>query len=132
LKSIVCPKCGGRVVRSGHHVNLHDVAQQWDCVVCGTSFTTRLGYFPRGKFPAAAVLYAVNRYFSHPTLQQVKEELDKIGVHVSRQTILHWVQRSRRTWHGKMRLDKQRYPMRKEEARALKRLLASEKVLIVG
>lgn len=115
-----CPACGAPVWSIGYRINRHDVSACYQCSRCGTKFHHRVGYFSRYKHPSAAVMYAVYRYHTHPTLRQIQAELSRLGCKVSVVEIGTWVQRYG-SHRRKLGTRLQNMPMHPRQRQALRR-----------
>lgn len=115
-----CPACGATPWLSGYKVNKHDVGIEYQCPRCGTSFTRRADWFRGYKNSSAAIMYAVLRYHTHPSLQKIRGELARLGCHITQTTILHWLEKYDRQ-RRKLSPRLQRMPSHPRQMRRLRR-----------
>jgi hypothetical protein len=102
-----CPICvTGRIIKAGVRYNKHDISQRCRCQNCGYSYLHSDERFHDYKTPAKIVMYAILRYFDHPTVREVQKELaKKFGVTRSAVTICHWIKDEKKI---RSRLDNRR------------------------
>jgi transposase-like protein len=81
-----------RIVRDGVRHNKYGNIQIFHCKACGHYFTLNLG-FERMKHSPQGITTAMQLYFSGESLRNTAKSLRLIGVEVSHQTILNWIQK---------------------------------------
>jgi len=89
-----CPVCGSmNTIKSGKHYNKTNVVQRRRCKICGTSFSVG-GYF-KHRYHLKVILFASELYKEGLSIGDIVVSLnEKLGVDVSRTTILNWLRKT--------------------------------------
>ncbi|MEM7819871.1 MAG: hypothetical protein QXD48_03525 [Candidatus Aenigmatarchaeota archaeon] len=89
-KIISCPNCKSRnFIFCGFRYNENSKKRLRKCKNCRRKFTFDDGFL-RMRFDKKDILLAVNLYKKGYSLSEIKKELEKNGVSVSRWTISKW------------------------------------------
>jgi len=93
LKERVCPYCGSTdTVRCGFRYTKQDPVPNFRCNSCLKRWGSSTLRFYKYKTPALLVLYAVLRYFSHPSTREIQKELhEKFGLKISNVSLSRWI-----------------------------------------
>jgi len=91
--NVTCPNCGSRhATRHGLDYTKTEVLQSYRCKDCFRQWNSSETRFPRYKTPIEIVMYADTRYFMHPTLRQIQNEIENVfHLKVSRTSIMRWI-----------------------------------------
>jgi transposase-like protein len=92
-RAISCPYCSSeRTVLRGLRKNLKSDKQLFLCRSCGRKFTQDDGYL-RMRFPRETIKEAVSLYGKGFSSAEVRKNLERKGVRVSRWTVIRWAKR---------------------------------------
>lgn len=96
IQPIVISEClychSGNIKKDGIRHNKSGDIQRFICYDCNKKFSINTG-FEKMKHNPQAVTTAMQLYFSGESLRHTKDSLKLLGVHVSHQTILNWIQK---------------------------------------
>jgi len=97
-----CPACGSdNLKKAGIRKNKSSNIQRYECLGCGKSFSTNIG-FEKMKHNPKAVTAAMQLYFSGESLRNTQRSLRFIGTEVSHQTISNWITKYTKLMKGYM------------------------------
>jgi transposase-like protein len=80
------------IEKDGIRHNKHGDIQKFHCIDCNRYFSYNIG-FEKMKHNPQAVTTAMQLYFSGESLRNTKNSLKLLGVHVSHQTVLNWIEK---------------------------------------